>query len=318
MPQPESQPTGLKGSAALVRGLGTWDGALLTIGSIVGTGIFITTADMAQGAPPPRADPAGLARGRAADARRSAHLCRARRHVPARRRALPLRPRGVRAALGVPLRVDGLPGHHVGRDRRARGRLRRVPGELPAVLLHRQRPALPARRPLDLEALRRAGGGGARDPGPHRRQPPRPQGGGLGAERADGDQDRRDRALRGAGPAGAGASGAGSLRTGRHDSRWPRRPARRLRGGDDRGALDLRRLVRPHLLGGRDARSRAQPPPRADPRHGGGDAALPAAEPRLRPHPGHGRHGGDARASRRRRPRCSSARERRGWSRSPC
>ena len=35
----------------LVRGLGTWDGALLTIGSIVGTGIFITTADMAKRLP---------------------------------------------------------------------------------------------------------------------------------------------------------------------------------------------------------------------------------------------------------------------------
>ena len=32
----------------LVRGLGTWDGALLTVGSIVGTGIFLTTADMAR------------------------------------------------------------------------------------------------------------------------------------------------------------------------------------------------------------------------------------------------------------------------------
>lgn len=32
----------------LVRGLGTWDAALLTIGSVVGTGIFITTGDMAR------------------------------------------------------------------------------------------------------------------------------------------------------------------------------------------------------------------------------------------------------------------------------
>jgi APA family basic amino acid/polyamine antiporter len=32
----------------LVRGLGTWDGALITIGSILGTGIFITTGDMAR------------------------------------------------------------------------------------------------------------------------------------------------------------------------------------------------------------------------------------------------------------------------------
>jgi APA family basic amino acid/polyamine antiporter len=31
----------------LIRGLGAWDGALLTIGAVVGTGIFITTGDMA-------------------------------------------------------------------------------------------------------------------------------------------------------------------------------------------------------------------------------------------------------------------------------
>lgn len=37
----------------LVRGLGAWDGALLTIGSIVGTGIFLTTADMARVLPHP-------------------------------------------------------------------------------------------------------------------------------------------------------------------------------------------------------------------------------------------------------------------------
>lgn len=37
----------------LVRGLGTWDGALLTIGSIVGTGIFLTTSDMARVLPRP-------------------------------------------------------------------------------------------------------------------------------------------------------------------------------------------------------------------------------------------------------------------------
>ncbi|MFL6197064.1 MAG: APC family permease [Thermoanaerobaculia bacterium] len=37
----------------LVRGLGTWDGALLTIGSILGTGIFLTTSDMARVLPHP-------------------------------------------------------------------------------------------------------------------------------------------------------------------------------------------------------------------------------------------------------------------------
>jgi APA family basic amino acid/polyamine antiporter len=39
--------------ALLVRGLTTWDGALLTIGSIVGTGIFLTTSDMAKVLPHP-------------------------------------------------------------------------------------------------------------------------------------------------------------------------------------------------------------------------------------------------------------------------
>ena len=39
--------------ALLVRGLGTWDGALLTVGSIVGTGIFLTTSDMAKVLPHP-------------------------------------------------------------------------------------------------------------------------------------------------------------------------------------------------------------------------------------------------------------------------
>ena len=37
--------------AGLVRGLGVWDAALVTIGSVLGTGIFITTADMARALP---------------------------------------------------------------------------------------------------------------------------------------------------------------------------------------------------------------------------------------------------------------------------
>ena len=43
----------MSGGPGLVRGLGTWDGALLTIGSIVGTGIVLTTADMARVLPHP-------------------------------------------------------------------------------------------------------------------------------------------------------------------------------------------------------------------------------------------------------------------------
>ena len=48
-----------------------------------------------------RADPAGLAGRRAAHPRRRAHLRRAGRHVPARRRALPLPQGGLRAAAGA-------------------------------------------------------------------------------------------------------------------------------------------------------------------------------------------------------------------------
>ena len=40
-------------SPQLVRGLGAWDGALLTIGAMVGTGIFITTGDIAKVLPYP-------------------------------------------------------------------------------------------------------------------------------------------------------------------------------------------------------------------------------------------------------------------------
>ncbi|MCG6947488.1 MAG: amino acid permease [Acidobacteria bacterium] len=40
----EEQPT----SECLVRGLGRWDATLLTVGSVIGTGIFITTADIAR------------------------------------------------------------------------------------------------------------------------------------------------------------------------------------------------------------------------------------------------------------------------------
>jgi APA family basic amino acid/polyamine antiporter len=44
--EPNPAPAGEE--ARLVRGLGTWDAALLTIGSVVGTGIFLTTSDMAR------------------------------------------------------------------------------------------------------------------------------------------------------------------------------------------------------------------------------------------------------------------------------
>ena len=50
-PLPQRQESPSPPESLLVRGLGTWDGTLLTIGSIVGTGIFLTTADMARELP---------------------------------------------------------------------------------------------------------------------------------------------------------------------------------------------------------------------------------------------------------------------------
>ncbi len=52
-PLSKPQDSAAPGSPTLVRGLSTRDGTLLTIGSIVGTGIFITTADMAKVLPHP-------------------------------------------------------------------------------------------------------------------------------------------------------------------------------------------------------------------------------------------------------------------------
>src|SRR4029450_11645996 len=47
-PLPHPRPPDAPG---LVRGLGVWDGVLITIGSIVGTGIFLTTSDVARALP---------------------------------------------------------------------------------------------------------------------------------------------------------------------------------------------------------------------------------------------------------------------------
>ena len=55
MATPERTADGRGGEASvgLVRALGAWDGALITIGAVVGTGIFLTTSDMARALPHP-------------------------------------------------------------------------------------------------------------------------------------------------------------------------------------------------------------------------------------------------------------------------
>jgi len=48
-----STPAPASGEKGLVRGLGAWDAALVTIGSVLGTAVFITTADVARVLPHP-------------------------------------------------------------------------------------------------------------------------------------------------------------------------------------------------------------------------------------------------------------------------
>jgi APA family basic amino acid/polyamine antiporter len=52
-PKLAAPPPDSGGSGELLRALGAWDGALITIGSVIGTGIFLTTSDMARVLPHP-------------------------------------------------------------------------------------------------------------------------------------------------------------------------------------------------------------------------------------------------------------------------
>jgi APA family basic amino acid/polyamine antiporter len=53
VPAPRAAAAAAAAEPQLVRRLGAWDGALITIGSVLGTGIFITTGDMARVLPSP-------------------------------------------------------------------------------------------------------------------------------------------------------------------------------------------------------------------------------------------------------------------------
>ena len=88
------------------RGLGLYDSTMVVVGSMIGSGIFIVSADMARtlgGAGWLLA--AWLLTGGADDCRRLV-LRRARRDDAEGRRSVRLPPRGLFAALGFPLRLD--------------------------------------------------------------------------------------------------------------------------------------------------------------------------------------------------------------------
>ena len=106
------------------RGLGLYDSTMVVVGSMIGSGIFIVSADMARDHRQPRLAAGRLAAHRRADDRRRAVVRRAGRDDAAGRRPVRLSARGVFAALGLSLRLDAVSRDSDRHDCRRRGRLR--------------------------------------------------------------------------------------------------------------------------------------------------------------------------------------------------
>ncbi len=133
------------------RGLGLYDSTMVVVGSMIGSGIFIVSADMARTDRQPGLAARRLAADRTAHRRRRALLRRAGGDDAARRRAVRLPARGVLAAVGLPLRLDAVSGHPDRHDRRRVGRLRALLRRAGAVDRRRQ---LPDRADPPLDRLR--------------------------------------------------------------------------------------------------------------------------------------------------------------------
>ena len=143
------------------RGLGLYDATMVVVGSMIGSGIFIVSADMARPVGQPRAGCwwPGCVTG-ALTRRGRALVRRARGDDAARRRPVRLPARGVLAAVGVPLRLDAVPGHPDRHDRGGGGRLRPVPRRAAGRAIAED--ALPRSPPIHLShRLRRVAVDGA-------------------------------------------------------------------------------------------------------------------------------------------------------------
>ena len=106
------------------RGLGLYDSTMVVVGSMIGSGIFIVSADMARNVGSAGWLLVAWAAHRRADGHRCARLRRARGHDAARRRSVRLPARSVFPAVGLPVRLDAVPGHPDRNHRGGRGRLR--------------------------------------------------------------------------------------------------------------------------------------------------------------------------------------------------
>ena len=110
----------------LVRALGLGSAVLFVLGSVIGSGIFLTTGVMAAALPSPSLLLAAWVAGGVIALTRRPDLRRDGRDVSPVRRGLRLPARGVRAADRVPLRLGGAARLLQRRHRRGRGRLRRL------------------------------------------------------------------------------------------------------------------------------------------------------------------------------------------------
>ena len=110
----------------LVKGLGLTSATMLVMGSMIGSGIFIVSAEISPRGRFARAADRRLAGHRLPDHRRGAQLRRTGRHDAARRRPICLSARSAGAAVGISLRLDAFSGNP-DRNHRRRGRgLRQV------------------------------------------------------------------------------------------------------------------------------------------------------------------------------------------------
>ncbi len=107
----------------LVKGLGLTSATMLVMGSMIGSGIFIVSAEIAREVEFSSTLDRRLAGDRFHDHRRRAQLRRTRRHDAPRRRPIRLPPRIAWTPLGISLRMDLISRHS---DRHHRSRWRRV------------------------------------------------------------------------------------------------------------------------------------------------------------------------------------------------
>ena len=191
-------------SGGLVKGLGLFDATTIVMGSMIGSGIFIVSADIARQVAKPRLADHDLGGHGGAHRDRRAQLRRAGRHDAAGGRAVRLPARGVRPAERIPLRLDAVPGDPDRHDRgRGRG-VRQVHGRVLPGHLGRPVPAAAGRVRRQHAATAGDRGAGAADLGEHAGRPHRRHGAEHFHRREDGRAARpgRTRVLRGARHAG--------------------------------------------------------------------------------------------------------------------